>query len=351
MQHTLRTLARILVVAVLGIGHIASSPTQCLALPPSPTNTPSQPQNPLQPTDEVVTFRDNRLIVKVNAVPLEKILAIVTRETGVAFYLQGSAETPVTADFETGDLEVGIKLLIRGLNSVFYYGPSQPGVKAIRLTSVLIIANSDNRRITAFRPSNVDENPGEASAAMPYEKLVEDIDRLSETALTEDRSLYEIAELAEFEENQERRLAAVEALGDVGNPEAESALLKAMSDDDFEVRAAAVEALGSVSGKEATDYLVQALGDENADVRTVAVETLAFVGGKDATDILIRTMQDEDAQVRAAAVEALADIGDKRAAEVLIKALDDADEEVQEYAKAATVQMGIKKNAPKKRYE
>ena len=126
---------------------------QCLALPPpSPTNSPSQTQSPLQPADEVVTFRDNRLINGARG-SLEKILAIVPRETGVAFYLKGSAETPITADFEASDLEKGIKRLIRGLNSVFYYGPSQPGAKDIKLTSVLIILNPDSRTVTTIRPS------------------------------------------------------------------------------------------------------------------------------------------------------------------------------------------------------
>ena len=101
MQHTLRPLAKILIVAVLGIGYMASSPPmQCLALPPpSPTNSPSQTESPLPPADEVVSFRDNRFIIRAHAVPLGKVLAIVTRETGVAFFLKGSAETPVTADF------------------------------------------------------------------------------------------------------------------------------------------------------------------------------------------------------------------------------------------------------------
>ncbi len=102
---------------------------------------------------------DNRLVIKAHEVPLEKILAIVTRETGVAFFLKGSAETPVTADFETGDLEKGIKRLIRGLNSVFYYA-SQPGAKDIQLTSVLIISNPDSRTISTVQPASVDDESG-----------------------------------------------------------------------------------------------------------------------------------------------------------------------------------------------
>ncbi len=185
MQHTLKPLARILVVAVLGIGYMASSPPmQCLALPPpSPTNSQSQPESPLQPADEVVTFRDNRLIIKANAVPLEKILAIVTRETGVAFFIKGSAETPVTADFEASDLEKGIKRLIRGLNSVFYYGPSQPGAKDIQLTSVLDHIQSREPDDIGHPTILMMPNPGQDSGAVPYHNLFEDIDRLEEAAL------------------------------------------------------------------------------------------------------------------------------------------------------------------------
>ncbi len=249
MQHTLRPLAKILIVAVLGIGYMASSPPmQCLALPPPlPTNSPSQTESPLPPADEVVSFRDNRFIIRAHAVPLGKVLAIVTRETGVAFFLKGSAETPVTADFEASDLEEGIKRLIRGLNSVFYYGPSQPGAKDIRLTSVLIVSNPDSRKISAIRPSD-DDNPGQDTGAVPYHEMFEDIDRLKEAASTDDSAIYELTQLAEFEENELRRVAAVEALGETDDPQYADLLFNiALQDNDFGVRAAAVDALSNIS--------------------------------------------------------------------------------------------------------
>ena len=353
MQHPLRPLAKILVVAVLGIGYMAGSPpTQCLALPtPSPTNTPSQSQRPLQSSDAVVTFRDGRLIIKAQAVPLEKILAMVTRETGVAFFLKGSAEAPVTADFETGDLEKGIKRLIRGLNSVFYYGPSQPGTKDIKLTSVLVISNDAIRTISAIRPTSVDENPGQDSGAVPYGKLVADINRLEEAAWTDESAINELARLAESDENKLRRVAALEALGESDAPQYAELLLNiALKDSDSDIRAAAVEALGNVTeGQEAVDYLLQTLNDQNPQVRAAAVEALASADDENITDALMKALKDDGSMVRAAAVEALADIGDKSAAPVLIEALDDSDEEVRESAKEALDEMGIKNDSPKEK--
>lgn len=352
MKNTLRPLAKILVVAVLGIGYMASSPPmQCLASPPTaPTNSQSQPESPQQSADAVVSFMDNRFIIRTQAVPLEKVLAMVTRETGVAFFLKGLVETPVTADFEARDLEVGIKRLIRGLNSVFYYGPSQPGAKEIRLTSVLIISNPDSRKVAVIRPSSIDEDPEQDSDTAPYRKMFADIDRLKEAALTDDSAIDELARLAETEENELRRVAAVEALGETDDPQFANLLFNiALQDDDFGVRAAAVDALGNTtSGQEATDYLLQTLNDQHTQVRAAAVEALASVGGENATDALMEAMKDEGSLVRVVAVSALADIGDKRAVPALIEALNDTDEEVREYAREALEAMGIKEGSPQK---
>ena len=137
--------------------------------------------------------------------------------------------------------------MIRGLNSVFYYGPSQPGAKDIRLTSVLIVSNPDSRKISAIRPSD-DDNPGQDTGAVPYHKLFEDIDRLKEAASTDDSAIYELTQLAEFEENELRRVAAVEALGETDDPQYADLLFNiALQDNDFGVRAAAVDALGNIS--------------------------------------------------------------------------------------------------------
>ena len=326
-------------------------PEQCLALPPtSPTNSQSQPESLQQSADAVVSFMDNRFTIRAHAVPLEKVLAIVTRETGVAFFLKGSVDTPVTANFEARDLEVGIKRLIRGLNSVFYYGPSQPGAKEIRLTSVLIISNPDSRKVSVIRPSSIDEDPGQDPAAAPYRKMFEDIDRLKEAASTDNSAIYELARLAESEENELRRLAAVEALGETDDPQFANLLFNiALQDDDFGVRAAAVDALGhTTSGQEATDYLLQTLNDQHTQVRAAALEALASVGGENATDALIAAMNDEGSLVRVIAVTALAEIGDERAVPALIEALNDTDEEVREYAREALAEMGIQEDTPPK---
>ncbi len=323
---------------------------QCLALPPpAPTHSQSQPESLLQPADEVVGFRENRLIIKVHAAPLGDVLASVTKETGVAFFLKGPAETPVTADFEVTDLEKGIKRLIRGFNSVFYYGASQPGATDIRLTSVLVISKPDSRKISVIQPTE-DRNPEQGSGAAPYQKLFEDIDRLKQATSTDDSAIDELARLAEFEENELRRVAAVEALGETGDPQLASLLFDiALEDDDFGVRAAAVDALVNVSsGQEAVDYLLQTLNDQHPQVRAATLEALASVDSENATDALMKAIKDEGSLVRVVAVTALADIGDERAAPALIEALGDTDEEVREYAKEALAEMGIQKTSPEK---
>ena len=351
MQRLIKPLARILAGAFLGIGYVAASPPMHgLALPPpAPTNSQSQPEMPSKPADAVVTFRDNRLIIKANTVPLEKILVMVTQETGVSFFIKGSAETPVTADIQSMDLEKGIKRLIHGLNSVFYYGPSQPGAQDIQLTTVLIISNPESRTISAIRPSD-DANPVQATGHVPDHNLFEEIDRLEEAADADESAVDELARLAEFDENTLRRVAALEALGESDAPQYADLLYNiALRDDDVSVRVAAVEALGNVSaGQATTDYLLEILNDRHPQVRAAAVEALAYVGDESATGALVKALKDDGSLVRTTAAEALADIGDKSAIPALIEALDDSDEEVREFARDALEEMGIKEGLPQK---
>lgn len=314
--------------------------------------------------DLEVAFVNDRLTVKADSVSLEAVMQRISQAAQLEITILGVSPAPITADFKAADLEMSIRRLIRGMNSIFYYDLTGAGSREARLTEVLILSNSGNRQKTAFRPSSGDENAKQGSGATPNMEEdsrqdsestadispLDDIDRLSDEALTEERALYEMADLADFEADQERRLAAVEALGEIGDPQVEDTLIaRALEDEDSEVRAAAVEALGSISGEESTDFLVLALEDEDADVRTLAIETLASVGGKNATAFLMQVVEDEDAQVRAAAMEALGDIGDKSATDALIAALDDADEEVQESARAAVEQMGIVTTTPNQR--
>jgi HEAT repeat protein len=98
--------------------------------------------------------------------------------------------------------------------------------------------------------------------------------------------------------------------------------LEALRSSDETVRAAAVAALQGM-GKEAVIYLIQALNDPQPAVRIAAAEALGQIGDVDAVDPLIRTTRDEREDVRIAAASALARIGNKKSIQPLIRLFAD----------------------------
>jgi HEAT repeat protein len=147
-----------------------------------------------------------------------------------------------------------------------------------------------------------------------------------------------------------RREAAV-ALGDIGDPDAASALIGALDDNDTYNRTFAVEALGKLRVAEAAPRIVAMLDDSQAE--KAAVEALVRIGapsvsailsglrtleqysgrpaaflalgklGPPAIDPLIRSIDDAESDVRAMAAAALGEIGDPRAVERLSSLLGD----------------------------
>ena len=88
--------------------------------------------------------------------------------------------------------------------------------------------------------------------------------------------------------------------------------LEALRSSDENIRAAAVAALQVMGGK-AVGYLIEALGDPHYSVRIAAVEALGEIGDPGAVEALIRTLSDEREDVRIATASALGHIGDRRA--------------------------------------
>ncbi|HQP71928.1 MAG TPA: HEAT repeat domain-containing protein, partial [Methanoculleus sp.] len=98
--------------------------------------------------------------------------------------------------------------------------------------------------------------------------------------------------------------------------------LEALRSPDEVARAAAVAALQSM-GKEAVIYLIQVLNDPYPAVRVAAAEALGQIGDADAVDPLIQATHDEREDVRIAAASALARIGDRRSIQPLIRLFAD----------------------------
>jgi HEAT repeat protein len=136
-----------------------------------------------------------------------------------------------------------------------------------------------------------------------------------------------------------RQVAALEALGRSGAPEAIAAVEAALGDRTMQVRMAAIEARRAQGGEGLVRALLPRLADQRAGVRRQAAEALGALPTRPAdakaTRGLRRALGDANARVRAAAARALARLAASEADADLRRLLGDADPEVQEAARSA----------------
>jgi HEAT repeat protein len=136
-------------------------------------------------------------------------------------------------------------------------------------------------------------------------KLIESIDALSEKA--------------RFDEAGQVRVAAVDALGDIGGARVVSILAGLTEADDEELAGAAISALGRVHYPDAIAPLVAALYLPNAKRRLLAIAALRERGGFDAVSVLHDLVKEDlEAPVAQAAIEAFAKIGTQEAVSNLV---------------------------------
>lgn len=123
------------------------------------------------------------------------------------------------------------------------------------------------------------------------------------------------------DDHEQVRAAAIDALGQIGDPAAIEPLLQSMSEPTRHERARVVQALRGF-GEDATRALVQH-GKRHEDDRAVVAMVLSFVGGTAASETLLEWSASPDAETRAAAWMAIGTIGmDDRAYYHAIKALN-----------------------------
>ena len=104
-------------------------------------------------------------------------------------------------------------------------------------------------------------------------------------------------------------------------------LVKALRYNDIEVQTRIATILGSF-GAEATDELILALKKKDKNIRLGIIEALTQIKDPRAVTALITTLHDESSEVRWEAAIALGETGDSRAIEPLVHALKDHDKYV-----------------------
>lgn len=138
----------------------------------------------------------------------------------------------------------------------------------------------------------------------------------------------------------ERRVAAVNVLGEIGGSAVMKPLQNALHDSDALVRTAAAYALARVNNPQVVPSLIHGLKDNDRNVRVAVALGLGKLGDARAVEPLIRSLDDREWEVRAAALESLGRLGDARAFQPVAEHLDDRDQEVRQYAADAVAQVG-----------
>jgi HEAT repeat protein len=162
---------------------------------------------------------------------------------------------------------------------------------------------------------------------------VEQVQELFQKKDVEGLTALLVAELCEM------RLEAARALGRLGHPEALSALVKAMGDEEVAVRWAAAKALARI-GEVAIPALAATLQGEGGRLSPYALWSLGEIGSPSAVDALSDAVRSPLWEVRWSAAKALGDVGGGHAGRALIEALGDRDERVRKAAIEALHKIG-----------
>jgi len=108
------------------------------------------------------------------------------------------------------------------------------------------------------------------------------------------------------------RVDAIEALGDLGDPEGVSALWPVLYCEDAWLKLSAIEALGDIGTDEAAMALGPLLSDVDPEMREAVVDALVDIDTYVAHGYLDQALADSNSNVRATASEALAELLDYR---------------------------------------
>ena len=137
-------------------------------------------------------------------------------------------------------------------------------------------------------------------------------------------------------EEEEIRMAAINALGSVGSISSVPHIIKMLTDPVGHVRRTASKCLGEIHSEESVPELFKVVSDVYEDVRTEAARALVNIGGEGTMDRLSKMLQDKKESARVAGTFALS-IADSIAGyeEDLIEVLNDSNWKVRKYAVTA----------------
>jgi HEAT repeat protein len=128
---------------------------------------------------------------------------------------------------------------------------------------------------------------------------------------------------------------AVEAMGNIPDPNLVPVLRQALHHEETAVCIAAVGALAKVGGGDAVQALIPCLRGSHTQLRAESARALGILAAAEATSQICNLLQDKEWEVRREAATALGKLKNSEAIEPLAKVLDDMDGDVREAAAIA----------------
>lgn len=126
--------------------------------------------------------------------------------------------------------------------------------------------------------------------------------------IQDDQAVAPLLEILEETTDLEIQIATVDALAELGSPEASTAINSLLESEHWELRAKAATALGGLGESSAISRLTAAMREENWWVRRSAAAAIARL--PQGIGALYRALDDDDPFAADAAAEALADAGE-----------------------------------------
>ncbi len=239
-------------------------------------------------SSRLVRFANDALTVEVKDAPLEEVLREVARQSGLSIVWYGTISESISISFQRLSLEKALTRILRNHSFALAYSQAREGPsKDARLRELWIIPK------------------GAKGAPVPSTVVVS---KTEEDLLREEATDFALLRAALRSDDSWEREDAVEALAEIGRPEAVQFLRPALRDEDEDVREAAIAALANIGGDEAALALAIVLQDEDEWFREEAVEALGEIGGESAIRLLEQALEDENEDVREIAADLLEEL-------------------------------------------
>lgn len=191
----------------------------------------------------------------------------------------------------------------------------------MRLDAIAQLGDSQYAGDTAVRAALIDIMQAKGKSAMAYKDRRAAIQALAEIG---DPEAVKFIGFALEDESTMVKIAAANALGKLGEPESVDTLITAMQDSNDEVRHAAIEALAAISTVKPIpiDGLIPLLADPNDEVRRIVEDLIEGLNPNLTMGFLLTALEDPNSTIRGAVAEILGELEDERARAALQRIYD-----------------------------